>query len=58
MTRIEILKANGIEMTISNDRKKRFLKNDVVSKEFAYNYDIKIDELESLFGEIKHYEYW
>jgi len=58
MTRVEILKANGIEMIISNDRKKRLLKNDVVAKEFPYNYNIKIDELENLFGEIEHSEYW
>jgi len=58
MTRKEILRANGIYMTISKDRKKRLLRNETTAKEFPYFYNIKIDELESLFGEIEHCEYW
>ena len=58
MTRADILKANGIEMTISNKPKRRLLSNGSVSADFGYYQDIKLGELEDLFGEIKHSEYW
>jgi len=58
MTRINILEANGIQMKISKDRKKRVLEKGYISKEFFYHYNIKIDELKSLFGEIAHEECW
>jgi len=58
MTRIEILKANGIEMIVSKDRKKRAFKNNKVFKEFRFSQVVKIEQLEVLFGEIEFREFW
>lgn len=56
MARIEILKANGIKMTVNN--RERTFKKGEVERVYGYNYLHSISELESLFGKIKHKEHW
>ena len=58
MTRIEILKANNIEMIIGDDKKTRTLKNKYTSKSFYYGYNVNLKELEDIFGVIKFREFW
>jgi hypothetical protein len=58
MTRIEILEANGIEMIISEDKKTRTFKKDGVEKEFHYQGRVSIEQMEKLFGKIKHSKRW
>jgi hypothetical protein len=58
MTRIEILEVNGIEMIISEDKKTRTLKKDGVEKKFHYQGRVSIEQMEKLFGKIKHSKRW